>query len=99
MKLENIEKLERIKSNRESSTGYMQNKDKVYIAAKNLRKVTIAGDYDNVQFDKYIIQAILEKEDKLLKRAYELEEADYQAIKKLAKIEAANLLADEDLFN
>ena len=98
MKLENIEKLKRIENNRDSSTGYMVNKEGVYIAKKNLRKVTIAGTYDNLQFDKYIIQAILEKESELLKRAYELENIDYEETKKLAKIEAANILAGQELI-
>jgi hypothetical protein len=98
MKLESIEKLKRIESNRESSTSYMVNKECVYIAEKNLRKVTIAGAYDNLQFDKYIIKAILEKEADLLQRAFELEQTDYEETKKLAKIEAANILAGQELI-
>ena len=98
MKLENIEKLKRIENNRNSSTGYIVNKQDVRIASKNLRKVTIAGAYDNLQFDKYIIQAILEKESELIKRAYELENIDYEETKKLAKIEAANILAGQELI-
>ena len=98
MKLENIEKLKRIEGNRESSTSYMVNKESVYIAENNLRKVTIAGAYDNLQFDKYIIKAILEKEADLLQRAFELEHADYEETKRLAKIEAANILAGQDLI-
>jgi methyltransferase-like protein len=98
MKLENIEKLKRIERNRESSNGYMVNKERVYIAKKNLRKVTIAGSYDNLQFDEYIIKAILEKESDLLQRAFELEQIDYEETKKLAKIEAANILAEQELI-
>ena len=98
MKIESIEKLKKIECNRESSTGYMVNKERVYIAEKNLRNVTIAGAYDNLQFDKYIIKAILEKEADLLQRAFELEQTDYEETKRLAKIEAANILAGQELI-
>lgn len=56
MKIENIEKLKRIKKDRESPTGYMLNKERIYIVKENLRRVAIVGDYENIQFNKYIIK-------------------------------------------
>lgn len=98
MKTEYIEKLKQMEWNRKSPTGYMINKERVYIRKQNLRKVTSAGNFSNLQFDKYIKQAIIEKEKELLERAFELEEIEYQEIRKQAKIEAANILAEQELI-
>lgn len=98
MKTDNIEKLKTIEKRRESKTGYMINKEKVYISVKKSIDLTIAGSYDNRQFDRYMRLAILEKEKELLQRAFELEEQDYQETKRLAKIEAANILAGQELI-
>jgi hypothetical protein len=94
--MENIQKLKNIEKTRNSPSGYFNNSVKF---SSKLRYVTIAGEYDNLQFDNFIIAAMKEKEKDLIKRAFELEEAYFQKIKRLAKIEAANILAGEELLN
>lgn len=99
MDTENINKLKSMLQNRECSTGYMINKETVRINKEKLRHITRLQTYDNLLFDPFILQAILEKEDELIERAYELEELKFREIENKAKIEAANILAGKDLLN
>ena len=98
MKTEFIRKLEAFEKIRASDTGYIKNKDGVTLALYNFRNVTVAGAFDNFAFDEYIKQAIYESRTQLISRAFELEEEDYQNIKKKAKKEAAIILAGEEIF-
>ena len=68
MKLKSMQKLKKLESNRNDSTGYMTNE--VRISSKNLRKVTVSGAYENHQFDPYIRAAIMEKEEELIKKSF-----------------------------
>ena len=98
MKIEHIEKLEKINKNRKDSDGYLAKKNEVYIKKENLFDLIRFGNRRYRSFDKYFGEGILEKEAELIKRAFELEEEDYQKTKKLAKIEAVNIITDEDLI-
>ena len=98
METKSIDKLKAFEGVRKNNRGYIANSDSVRIKYENLKYVTIAGAYDNMIFDKYIKKAIQEKEKELIARAFELEECEYKETKKLAKIEAANILAGENLL-
>lgn len=95
--MENIIELKKVEKNRYAVTGYLTHKKDVRISS-HLQDVTCAGIYSNRIFDNFIISAIREKEAELIERAFELEEAHYQKIKKLAKIEAVNIIAEEELI-
>lgn len=99
MDTENINKLKSMIKDRESSTGYIINKETVRINREKLRYITRSQNYDNFSFDPFILEAILEKEKDLIERAYELEALKFCEIEKKAKIEAANILAGTDLLN
>ena len=102
METKNIKLLEKIEAYRWENKGYLKEKENVHIRIKNSNDVTIvkqfSTDYSLFGFDEYVVKAILEKESELLQRAFELEEIEYERIKKLAKIEAANILAGEQLI-
>lgn len=96
METKNIDRLKQIKENRNGCTGYIVNGN-IRINYDKLRYVTLTGQYDNLRYDRYIIEAIREKEEWLLKRAAELEELDYQETKHKARLEATNILADSKI--
>lgn len=94
--IENIKKLEHLENNRSGHNGYLTGK--ITINYDKMRFVTLNGNYDNLKYDQFIIQAIRENEQLLLIRAKEIEEQYYHEIKLKAKQEAANLLAGEDII-
>lgn len=88
---DNIELLKEYESERyNKNIGYKVNNTSIDI--NNTAAFTQCGSNLNIFLDKFIKKAIDEKSEEIIKRAYELEEIEYQKIKKEAEKEARKIL-------
>jgi len=96
-----IEEYFKMLENRSSSKGYMINREyvKFNFDVNGWGSITIIAldekklYNNNYPFDDFIKAAILEREQELINRAFELEEIHFQEIKLAARDEAIDILA------
>ena len=91
----NIAELEHINDERTKGTTFFGNRNKAKLSLGN--DIVVVGGYTQFRFKRFVKAAILEQEQSILDRAYQLEEEDYKETLRLAKREAASLLVGEDL--
>lgn len=96
MEISSIEKLKSFDRNRSEDTGY--GKNNIEMNYKRMKHLTVAGSYDNVKYDKYVIQAMKKLETDILQLAEKFEQLDYAITKAKAKIEAENILMEGNIM-
>jgi len=86
-----IEELKSIEENRHGHLGYMN----AQITHHNKRHICLRRDtHEILSFNAFVHKAISLKWDMILKLAFEIEEANYQRVKREAFREAVDILAD-----
>ena len=81
---EKISALRRFEDERNSKTGYLYNKDNL---KTNSTSFTITSNYSHSLLQKYAMEALKEFESKIITRALELEEQDYNKVNEEAEKE------------